>query len=257
MKRTYRIFFLVLFISVVIFSTSCEVTLVVDLPTPGIPTGLIAKNYDPEVRLEWTDPNNPYVEGFAVYRNTSPGGTYTWIGDTGAVYYIDNDVTNGVTYYYTVTAFNDDDEESDPAPYVYTTPRPEGLSTKLYDIFEDASSAGFDFFAGEVVHYTEGDMHVLFDGVGNPWIYPHEGVWIADFDGDTHWSIDDAQEAPLFSTWNYQDEELEVYTRHIYVLYIDQGSHGYYAKFRITEDEEFNWIRFDWAFQPDEDNPDL
>lgn len=257
MRTIWRIIPVILLISAVLFSTSCEITILADLPIPRTPSGLIAKNYDREVYLEWEDPRDSYVAGFSIFRNTSPGGAYTWIGDTGSVYYIDHDVTNAVTYYYTVTAYNSDNEESAPAPYVYTTPRPEGWSTMLYDVYIDASSCGFDFFNGEVVHYTEGDMHVLFDGTGNPWIVPHPQVWIADYDGAVHWEIDDVQEAPLYSTWNYRDDEIDVYTQHVYVLYIDTGLDGYYAKFRITQDLAYEWVRFDWAFQPDPDNPDL
>lgn len=72
---------------------------------PAAPATLLAEPGDGTVPLRWQQSFG--AGGYAVQRSTTSGGPYTTIatGVTGGSY-VDTSVTNGTTYYYTVTATN-------------------------------------------------------------------------------------------------------------------------------------------------------
>ncbi|EMS72170.1 Kelch repeat-containing protein [Ruminiclostridium cellobioparum] len=73
---------------------------------PKTPSNLIAIPGNKKVDLSWTVPTT----GSAVYnikRSTTLSGPYETITTTSAITYTDNDVTNGTTYYYVVSAIVD------------------------------------------------------------------------------------------------------------------------------------------------------
>ncbi|MDX2472204.1 MAG: endonuclease [Candidatus Krumholzibacteria bacterium] len=79
---------------------------VVDTTAPGAPTGLAATASNATVDLGWTANGESDLDGYTVYRSTNSGGPYTALNGallSGDVY-TDNNVTNGTTYYYVVSA---------------------------------------------------------------------------------------------------------------------------------------------------------
>ena len=83
--------------------TSANVT---TLPNaPAAPANLVATPGDGEVDLTWEASSGAVT--YAVHRSTIEGGPYTEIEDgLTATSFNDDDVTNGTTYYYVVTAIN-------------------------------------------------------------------------------------------------------------------------------------------------------
>ncbi len=76
--------------------------------------------------LDW-DPNvEADLAGYTVYRSTTPGSGYVKIASQGKglTRYLDNDVLNGVTYYYVLTAFDVMNNESDYSDEVMALPSP-------------------------------------------------------------------------------------------------------------------------------------
>jgi kumamolisin len=73
---------------------------------PDLPTGLTALGGDGFVELSWTGSSN--AMSYNIYRSKISGGEGTTPITDGitATIYIDNNVTNGVTYYYKVSATN-------------------------------------------------------------------------------------------------------------------------------------------------------
>jgi len=72
-------------------------------PTVTSPTNLIATADDSQVTLSWTAVDG--ATSYNVKRSTTADGTYTTIAsDVSGTSYVDTSVTNGITYYYVVTA---------------------------------------------------------------------------------------------------------------------------------------------------------
>lgn len=72
---------------------------------PSPPTNLAASGLDQAVQLNWSA--SPTADSYTVRRATTAGGTSTVVtSGLTSLAYIDNTVTNGTTYYYTITATN-------------------------------------------------------------------------------------------------------------------------------------------------------
>jgi fibronectin type 3 domain-containing protein len=90
--------------------TADQAVTTVDRTAPPAPTGLSIAREPEDLRVRWSA-----VEGAAsyrVYRATSADGTYTGIGATAQVSYVDASAAEGTTYYYRVTALDAAGNES-------------------------------------------------------------------------------------------------------------------------------------------------
>ena len=94
-----------------------------DVP-PIQPTGLIAAANDEEVVLDWDENGESDLAGYSVYRSTNPLGGYTLIASSVPTSdYTDTAVTNGITYYYAVTASDTEGNESSFREWTADTPQ--------------------------------------------------------------------------------------------------------------------------------------
>ena len=73
-------------------------------PPPAAPLGLRAVAGDARVRLDWNEVLEPDLTGYRVYRSTIAGGPYSLVATVATNGHDDLGLTNGVTYYYVVTA---------------------------------------------------------------------------------------------------------------------------------------------------------
>ncbi len=87
---------------------------------PAAPTSLTATPGDAQVTLQWTAPPGT-VTGYNIYVSQSSSGGYSKAGPSQTTSYIDASLTNGTTYYFTVTALNVAGEGT-PAGPVHATP---------------------------------------------------------------------------------------------------------------------------------------
>jgi len=110
---------------------------------PGAPQGLVATAGDATVTLTWSAPSSnggSPITNYRIYRGTSSNGE-TLLATIGNVLtYTDTAVTNGVTYYYQVSAVNNVGEglrsnEASATPTVPVTPpgAPQGLGATAGD----------------------------------------------------------------------------------------------------------------------------
>jgi len=85
-----------------------------DTTPPAAPTGLVATAGNETVGLDWNDNNEPDLAGYNVYRSTTSGSGYGKLNGpiVTASNYTDDTVTNGIPYYYVVTAVDTNDLES-------------------------------------------------------------------------------------------------------------------------------------------------
>jgi len=80
---------------------------------PATPVGLGATVGDKAIHLDWADNGEPDFHSYKVYRSTASGSGYTVIASgLTASTYTDNDVWNGATYFYLVTAVDASGGES-------------------------------------------------------------------------------------------------------------------------------------------------
>jgi len=95
-----------------------------DLTAPAVPDNLWASGADGAVSLDWDDNSEEDLDGYNVYRSTTSGSGYIKLNDSilSSSDYTDNDVTNGITYYYVVTAVDTSTNESAYSGEVSATP---------------------------------------------------------------------------------------------------------------------------------------
>lgn len=75
-------------------------------PPPAPPANLRAVAGDARARLDWNASPEPDVTGYRVYRSTTAGGPYAFVAAVTTNGHDDLGLTNGVTYYYVVTALD-------------------------------------------------------------------------------------------------------------------------------------------------------
>ena len=222
---------------------------------PAVPRGVRTITGDAEVIIEWY-PNGEYdLAGYQVWRGRD-GDNFDNLADVSehTTRYIDTTVRNGETYYYAVTAYDTDGNESELSPEdAWDTPRPEGRNITLDDYSILPGRSGFDFSRPEKgsipwdtpttdiyfgldpevnVTYLYSDNETLMQDLGY-----HEGFDSVDF-------VPEVGYTTLF---------VELIEGHIYALYTPDGN---FAKIQVRELYD-DAVVFDWAYQTDPENVQL
>jgi hypothetical protein len=85
-----------------------------DVTAPSAPTGLSASAGNAEVSLSWTAPGDADLSSYHVYRSIVSGNYYYYVDAVTApvTSYLNTGLTNGITYYYVVTAIDTNNNES-------------------------------------------------------------------------------------------------------------------------------------------------
>jgi len=108
------------------------------------PRNLDAIAGDSKVSLDWDDNTEADLDHYDVYRSTTSGGNYSRI-DTNIITsdYVDNTVTNGITYYYVVKAVNNNGHKSDYSNEASASPQVALIGHYSFDIGSELTdSAG-------------------------------------------------------------------------------------------------------------------
>jgi hypothetical protein len=220
----------------------------VDDTPPSAPTGLSTSPGDNYIEIFWNPSPESDVVGYNVYSSTSASGRFIHIGSSRSTHYVDYGAANGTTYYYAVSAYDEDNNESPLSrSVVYDIARPEGTNVILSDYRVAPTVAGYDFSTYSVVPYT--------DQGADMWFEYASGVMYMDVDTDTDiqdmgptGSILDIQEAPSSGWSSTHDVQLTV--GHTYVVWTWDD---HYAKFRVTS-LSTSRVVFDWAYQLQKSN---
>jgi hypothetical protein len=239
-------------------------TIMADGMAPAEPRGVRSITGDGQVLIEWYPNQETDLEGYIIYSNLEETGKYEEIARVGRSVssYVDEDVDNGVTYYYAVSAYDREGNESDPSPVIEDTPRPEGRNVTLEDYILKPNLSGFDFSRPErgAQMFDRADVDIYFgiDGeVSVPYIYSDTDVEMQDL-GYTDF-MDDVDVSP---TKGFTTLFVEAIIGHTYAFLTPDG---HYAKVRITDmDIQWSngdvldaWMTFEWAHQLQIDNPEL
>jgi hypothetical protein len=222
-----------------------------DLISPSPPQGIYTENGDNFVELFWNRNPEPDVAGYNVYVSSSLNGSYQFIGSTKSLHFVDDGARNGYTYYYAVTAFDFDDNESDLSHDIaYDTPRPEGYDVALGDYRVYPGQSGYDFSTYSIGPYDDKYTDIFFENYNSAY---YLDVW-EDTDvqdvGYTN-SLYDVDVAPV-SGWS-PTKDVRLIVGHTYVVWTWDN---HYAKVRITALSPAR-VTFDWAYQLQDGNPRL
>ena len=236
-----------------------------DDTSPATPRGVTSVTGDEEVLIEWYPNQEKDLKGYIIYRSLKEYKNYTEIATVGSKVssYVDDDVENGVTYYYAVSAFDYDNNESELSPeLVDDTPRPAGRNIRLEDYFLEPDLGGFDFLRPErgaqAFDLRGVDIYFGVDTeVRVPYIYSDNDTEMQDL-GYT----DDMDDVDVSPTKGFTTEFVEALIGHTYAFLTPDG---HYAKIRITDleidwingDVSEAWVTFDWAHQLQPYNPEL
>lgn len=147
-----------------------------DATIPEAPANVSAETGDSIVEVTWFASLDPDVSSYNLYRSTSSGTGYTKIvSETEALAYSDTGRTNGVTYYYVVTALDEVGNESEYSSEIAATPVSNGTGTGVAYLYyriialDDNSYGSADMAWREFKGYESSDntgtnvFNTLFD----------------------------------------------------------------------------------------------
>lgn len=231
-------------------TTGCkDMVNVFDTTPPDAPRSLWTETGDNFIDLHWNHNRESDVAGYNIFVGTSYNGRYELIGSTTSNYFMDNGARNGNTYYYAVTAYDYDGNESDLSrDVVYDVPRPEGYDVVIYNYRQFASVSGYDFSSYSIVPYNDQNADVYFENYNSDlYMNVRSDTDIQDM-GPTS-SLQDIRIAPASGWSPTHDVRLQV--GHTYVVWTWDD---HYSKFRVTAISP-NRVVFDWAYQLQSANP--
>jgi len=229
---------------------SCTVY-VLDTTPPAIPSGISTISLDNAVQIDWNANSESDFAGYNIWVSDQYDGSYSRIGSAQLPQFVDYGASNGVTYYYGITAYDYDGNESEMSRDVaYDTPRPEGYHVSLYDFVIYPASAGYDFSTYSIGQYNDEFSDVFFENANGLF---YLNVW-SDTDiqdmGYTQ-TLDDISVAPT-GGWS-PSGSAEAIIGHTYVIWTWDD---HYAKVRV-KDITASRVVFDWAYQTAPANPEL
>lgn len=233
----------------------------VDIDPPAIPRGVRTITGDEYVIIEWYPNGENDLDGYKVWRGEDDinfdliaeiqtSGTE----ENHREQYTDTDVRNGSTYFYAVTAYDINGNESELSPEeAWDTPRPEGKNIALDDYQLAPERSGFDFsnaFRGAIAwNDRETDVYFGLEFQTNiTYLYSDNETGMQDL--GYHEYFDDIDTVPEYG---YVTKYVELVEGHIYAFYTPDGN---FAKIhvRVLTDES---VEFDWAYQTEIENIQL
>jgi hypothetical protein len=223
-----------------------------DRPNP--PQNLASFTGDAEVILAWDPPagDDNDVNSFNVYAFIPERDDFEVIGITTSTAFLDNDVENGVTYRYRVTAVDGDGDESDFSDETFDTPRPDAFNVLLSSVQADPARAGFDLTNATVVDASSPGSTFRFEEIAGEFqIVPANGAEVQDIG-----FVDQLGDVNFAPESGYFPEARQAFVGDAYVFRIPRGSERFFGVIRVSHIAP-GVLVFDWAFQIDEGNREL
>lgn len=243
MKNILKLFAALTFL---IYFAGCDVNepeYVADYVPPVVPTGVNVLVGDNRVDLYWNENRDPDLAGYNIYFSYSYDGEYNLIGSSAYNYFIDDEAVNGNKYYYAITAYDFNGNESDLSlDVVYATSRPEGFDQAIFDFRRFPNNSGYSFKYYSVVAYNDTLTDFFFEN--------YQGTFYLDVYNDTDIQdmglTSDIYDIPFAPTsgWSTTKDAIAK-VGHTYVIWTWDN---HYAKIRISNITNERVV-FDWAYQ--------
>ena len=270
LTRTHRMFAITLLLLTPAFTfLGCEIddgddVIIVDRDNeaPAIPRGVISVTGDESVTVEWFPNGELDLAGYRIWRGQD-NVDFDLLKEvsTSTTRFVDVDVRNGWTYYYAVSTFDFDGNESDLSPEeVADTPRPSGRNVTLRNFAVSPTRSGFDLSRPSqgAIPWDTLDTDIYF-GVDTSvsdtfvyenvkYLYSDNGTLIQDM--GYHEDFDAVDISPVNG---FIGEFVELVEGHIYVLNSPDNNFAKIHVIALSDDA----VTFDWAYQTDPDNPQL
>jgi hypothetical protein len=233
-----------------------------DATPPSSPKGVYSITGDKSIYIDWEPNDESDLKNYWIYRTLNPDNGFLPLFSTTISQYTDLNVSNGTTYYYIITAIDYSGNESEVSKVIYDTPRPEGHNAVLYDRAVDPYHAGIYFNNQEgakVIPWNSILCDIYLDTYDkvfylNTTVKDSIPNDIQDMGFTFGWSeINVAPDTNIgWSELGY----VPVGWGHTYVIWTWDNR---YAKLRVTDIDTiyYNYIRFEWAYQTSEGNPEL
>lgn len=231
-----------------------------DRTPPRAPRGVYSVTGDHQVDIYWSENCELDLEGYRVYWSENAVGPYKYVATTSETHYTDTDVTNGHTYYYAVTAFDRDGNESDLSyETVFDTPRPEGFDLVLYDFAGPNSVLSGYVFSTETRQLYSLDVSpaadIYYGYVSGEYVMfawnPSQALPLTQIQDAGYRPLVELNYAPT-AGWS-ETGWVTLTPGHSYYV---QTRDDHYAKFYVT-DVRPQYVVIDWAYQVDQGNPEL
>jgi hypothetical protein len=250
-----------LLIPLAVLLAGCDdnTTSVRDVTPPAAPRGVRTITGDQEVFIDWLANTEPDVAGYFVYAGSCASGSCAQrVGATTGTSLVVTGLANGVTRYFSVTAYDRAGHESDLSyEIVYDTPRPEGFGRVLSNYLDTSAGTGYDFsqYTTRAWDDTLTDMYFGYNGTFYQMFVPDFQTDIQDAGYAT--TLDAVDWAPA-SGWS-PTGTVELIVGHCYVVWTRDD---HFAKFRVTDlrpgaSGSPARVTFDWAYQVAQGNPEL
>ncbi|MCZ6676949.1 MAG: hypothetical protein O7E52_06840 [Candidatus Poribacteria bacterium] len=262
--RILTAFFFVLapFLGILGCDSDDDLVLEPDTEPPAVPRGIRSITGDGQVAIEWFPNGEGDLAGYQIWRDDDNDKVFDLLEEVSAgdSRYVDRDVRNGITYYYAVSAFDLDNNESDLSPEVSDTPRPAGNNVTLNNFSLSPERSGFDFSRPErgAIAWDLPTTDVYFGlGTATSDNFVVENVSYLYSDNSTEMQDmgyhDRFDEIDVSPDLGFTTDFVELIEGHVYTLNTPERN---FAKIHIVSISD-NSVTFDWAYQLDPDNPEL
>lgn len=158
-------------------TTTVTINATTTLPVPAAPSGLIAVSGSGQATINWDIV--PGAVSYNVKRSTTEGGPYTTLaGNTALNYFTDTELTNGITYYYVVSALNSMGESSNSVEISVvpmSTPIPPTISTVSNQTISQNTNTGALAFTVNSTSVSVSSLTVTASS-SNPTLVPASGL---------------------------------------------------------------------------------
>lgn len=230
-----------------------------DLTPPAAPRAVRSITGDTEVFVDWLANTESDVAGYNVYVGPCFDASCAHlVGSTSGTSFTVSGLTNGVTRYFSVSAYDHAGNESGLSyDVVFDTPRPEGFGQVLSNYLDTTAGTGYDFsqYTTRAWNDTLTDVYFGFNGTFYQMFVPDFQTDIQDAGYAT--TLDAVDWAPS-SGWS-PTGTAELIVGHCYVVWTRDD---HFAKFRVTDLRPGGSgvparVTFDWAYQVAQGNPEL